>query len=55
VGRDVRQVYLYKTRLCDLWSWSAAVGVLLAIVLLGGLIPSVRASRIDPMRALRVE
>jgi ABC-type antimicrobial peptide transport system permease subunit len=47
--------YLYKTPMYDAWAWSAAIAALLLISLLGGLIPSLRASRIDPVKALRVE
>jgi hypothetical protein len=47
--------YLYKTPMYDGRAWAAAIAALLLIVLLGGGIPSLRASRIDPVRALRVE
>jgi ABC-type antimicrobial peptide transport system permease subunit len=47
--------YLYKTPLYDGWSWSAAIALIVGIALVGALIPSLRASRIDPIRALRVE
>jgi predicted permease len=49
------EAYLYKTRLYDAWSWGAAIAIILAIALVGALVPSLRASRVDPMRALRVE
>jgi hypothetical protein len=47
--------YLYKTPLYDGWSWGAAVALIVGIALVGALIPSLRATRIDPIRALRVE
>jgi hypothetical protein len=47
--------YLYKTPLYDGWSWGAAIALIVGIALVGALIPSLRASRIDPIRALRVE
>jgi len=47
--------YLYKTPLYDGWSWGAATVLIVGIALVGALIPSLRATRIDPIRALRVE
>jgi ABC-type antimicrobial peptide transport system permease subunit len=35
--------------------WAVAVVVMLTVALIGAAIPSVRASRIDPSRALRGE
>jgi predicted permease len=49
------EAYLYKTAIYDPWSWSAAVVVLLAIAVAGALVPSRRASRIDPVKALRTD
>ncbi len=47
--------YLYKLQLYDIRVWAAAVAALLAMALLGAIIPSRRASRVDPVRALRVD
>ena len=47
--------YLYKARIYDTWIWGAAIATILTITLAGALVPSVRASGVDPMRALRVE
>jgi ABC-type antimicrobial peptide transport system permease subunit len=49
------QSYLYKTPLYDAWSWGAAVALIVAIAFAGALIPSLRASRIDPLQTLRAE
>jgi predicted permease len=49
------KAYLYKTPVYDPWSWTAAVVVLIVIAVAGALIPSRRASRIDPVRALRTD
>jgi putative ABC transport system permease protein len=47
--------FLYKTTIYDGWAWAAAVAALLLVSLVGGLVPSLRASRIDPVQALRAE
>ena len=47
--------YLYKVGLYDAPTWTAAIGLLLTVSLLGAVIPSARASRLDPVRALRAE
>jgi hypothetical protein len=47
--------YLYKTPTYDPWAWAAAIAALLLISVAGTLIPSHYASRIDPVRALRVD
>ena len=47
--------YLYKTPTYDPWAWAAAIAALLLISVAGALIPSHHASRIDPVRALRIE
>jgi predicted permease len=49
------KAYLYKTPVYDPWSWATAVTVLIAIAIAAALIPSSRASRIDPVQALRVD
>jgi predicted permease len=45
--------YLYKVPLYDLPTWSAALGSLLVVSLVGAAIPSARASRLDPAKTLR--
>jgi putative ABC transport system permease protein len=47
--------YLYKTPLYDPWSWGVAISALLAVSVLGAAVPSRRASRVDPVRALATE
>jgi predicted permease len=47
--------YLYKTPVYDPWSWAVATAALLLVSGLAAFIPSRRASRVDPIRALRVE
>ena len=47
--------YLYETPLTDPIVWSASAVILVTVALVGTLIPAMRASRIDPVRALRVE
>ena len=47
--------YLYKLPVYDLTTWTVAISALLAVATIGALIPSVRASRVNPVEALRVE
>lgn len=49
------QSYMYKLSVYDPALWAAAVAVLLIVATLGALIPALRASRIDPVKALRVD
>jgi predicted permease len=48
-------ILLYKVESYDPLSWSAAIVVLFAVGLLANLVPARRASRIEPMTALRRE
>ena len=45
--------YLYKLTVTDPRVWSAAIALILATAALGALLPARRASRIDPVKALR--
>ena len=47
--------YLYQLTVYDGRVWIAAIGVILVIAALGALIPSWRASRTNPVAALRME
>jgi predicted permease len=47
--------YLYQFTIYDSRIWAAAIAILLATAALGTLIPARRASRTDPVQALRVE
>ena len=47
------QTYLFKITTHDPTVWAAAVGLLLLVGLVGAWIPAVRASRVDPVDALR--
>jgi len=49
------ETYMYKTSVYDPVAWSLAAGALVAIAVIGALLPSLRASRVDPVKALRVE
>ncbi|MGH9475902.1 MAG: ABC transporter permease [Terriglobales bacterium] len=51
----VRQMHLFDLRYYDPASLLGALGVLIVVTLLAGYLPALRASRIDPMRALRQE
>lgn len=47
--------YLYKTTTYDLGAWGAAIATVVMVALAGAAIPSVKASRVDPVRSLRIE
>lgn len=51
----VLQSYTYQTPVYDVGAWAAAIVAISLVVLLGALVPSIRASHIDPVRALRVD
>src|SRR6185369_9992894 len=54
-GTRALQAQLYGVSSRDPLSWIAALGVLAAALLLAVLRPATRASRIDPMEALRAD
>jgi ABC-type antimicrobial peptide transport system permease subunit len=47
--------YLYKTPTYDPWAWGAATAALLAVALVGALVPARRAARVNPVQALNAE
>ena len=47
--------YLYKITIYDAGAWAAAIAALIVVAGAGALLPAWRASRVDPVRALRVE
>jgi predicted permease len=47
--------YLYKTEPTDAIAWAAAATAILLVAFAGAFVPARRASRIDPVKALRVE
>jgi putative ABC transport system permease protein len=46
--------YLYKMTAYDWSAWTAAALALLAVTVGGAIVPALRASRIDPVKALRI-
>jgi len=54
VGRAAQSV-LYELKGNDTWVFAIAALLLTAIALAAGFLPAHRASRVDPMRALRYE
>jgi putative ABC transport system permease protein len=53
-ARAVRQ-NVYGAAIYDPAAWAAAIVLLIAVAAIGAFIPARRASRVDPVRALRVE
>jgi ABC-type lipoprotein release transport system permease subunit len=49
------KVYLYEITPYDPRVWTATVVAIVSTAAIGTLIPSLRASRVDPVQALRVE
>ena len=49
------KAYLYELTVYDFRIWSVAVLLIAGTALIGTLIPSLRASRVDPVKALRVD
>jgi len=47
--------YLFNVTGTDPRIWAVAIGVMLTVALIGAAIPSIRASRIDPSRALQAD
>jgi ABC-type antimicrobial peptide transport system permease subunit len=47
--------YLYQVTATDLRVWAAAIALILATAIAGTLVPSLRASRVNPTDALRAE
>jgi ABC-type antimicrobial peptide transport system permease subunit len=47
--------YMYKMSVYDPAVWAGAAALLLIVGTAGALIPALRASRVDPVQALRVE
>ena len=47
--------YLYRVTSTDARVWAAAVGLILLTAAIGTLVPALRASRIEPIHALRAE
>jgi ABC-type antimicrobial peptide transport system permease subunit len=54
-GTRALQAQLFGVESGDPVSWIAALGVLAAALLLAVLRPAARASRVDPMEALRAD
>ena len=47
--------YLYQLTTTDPRIWITATALILAMAAVGTLIPAIRASRVDPLQALRTE
>lgn len=47
--------YVFKLSVADPRIWGAAIALIVATAAIGALVPALRASRIDPVKALRVE
>ena len=47
--------HLYGITAYDRRVWTLVAGLVVSVALGGTLVPSVRAARVDPVRALRVE
>ena len=47
--------YLYHLSVADPRIWGAAAALIVLTAWLGAFLPAMRASRIDPVRALRVD
>jgi predicted permease len=47
--------YLYELTVADPRIWGSAIGLILLTALIGTLVPALRASRIDPLKALRTD
>ena len=45
--------YLYKMTAYDWTAWTAAAGALLCVTVAGAIVPALRASLVDPVKALR--
>jgi len=47
--------YLYKMTAHDWMAWTSAIAVLVLVTMTAALVPALRASRVDPIKALRVD
>ncbi len=54
-GREVLAALIPELSTLDVWTWIAAAAVLGAVALLASWVPAVRASRVQPVEALRHE
>jgi predicted lysophospholipase L1 biosynthesis ABC-type transport system permease subunit len=54
-GTEFVASYLYETEPTDALAWACAAAAVLVVAAVGAAVPARRASRIDPVRALRVE